>query len=117
MWCLETINYLNRQAGKKARKRGKSPFVPAGPEKVENWPPFPFPNLGDYNPPGWEQTQSWFCDKTGWGESSEPALTVQQLKNELQEYIAENPGHGFAIVEEGQFQLYVSAFRPVEDSR
>jgi hypothetical protein len=117
MWSLETINYLNRQAGKKARKRGKSPFVPAGPENVENWPPFPFPNLGDFNPPGWEQTQSWFVDKTGLGERWEPALTWQQLKNELQEYIAENPGHGFAITEEGQFQLYITAFRPVEDGR
>ena len=45
MWSLETLNYLNRQVGKKARKRGKSPFVPAGPENVGNWPPFPFPAL------------------------------------------------------------------------
>ena len=115
MWCLEVIEYLNRQAGKTARKRRAAPFVPAGPENVENWPPFPFPNLGDFNPPGWEQTQSWFCDKTGWGRSDELALTWEQLKKRLQCYIMENPTHGFAITEEGQFQLYVTAFRPVGD--
>jgi len=115
MWSLETIEYLNRQAAKKARKGRMAPFVPAGAENVENWPPFPFPSLGDYDPPGWERTdESWFCDKTGWGRTDEPALTIDRLKRQLQAHIAENPGHGFAITEEGQFQLYLTAFRPVE---
>jgi hypothetical protein len=113
MWSLEVINYLNRKAARKARKRGATPFVPAGPENVENWPPFPFPNLGSYDPPGWKRTEeNWFVDKSGWGRSNEPALTWDGLKQHLQEYIAENPGHGFAITEEGQFQLYITAFRP-----
>lgn len=114
MWCLEVIDYLNRQAGKKARKRGAAPFVPAGPENVDNWPPFPFPNLGDYTPPGWDRTEeSWFVDKTGWGRPDEPALTLEQLKGRLRCYVMENPGHGFGIIEEGQCQLYIGAFRPV----
>jgi len=113
MWGLGTINYLNQQAARKARKRRRTPFVPAGPEAVEGWPPFP--SLGDYDPPGWERTEeSWFVDKTGWGRNDEPALTLEQLKRQLQEYIVVNPGHGFGITEEGQFQLYVTAFRPVE---
>ena len=53
MWSLEVIDYLNQQAVKKARQRSATPFVPDGPEAVESWPPFPFPNLGDYDPPGW----------------------------------------------------------------
>ena len=115
MWSLEGIDYLNQQAAKKARQRSATPFVPDGSEVVESWPPFPFPNLGDYDPPGWERTEeSWFVDKTGWGREWEPALTWDRLKDQMREYIAENPGHGFAITEEGQFQLYITAFRPVQ---
>jgi hypothetical protein len=111
MFSLETINYLNQQAAKKARKHRRKPYVPDGPEAVESWPPFPFPLLGDYDPPGWERTENcWFTDKSGWGRDEEPALTWRQLKDQLQDYIAENPGHGFAITEEGQFQLYITAF-------
>jgi len=53
MFSLAVIHHLNQQAARKARKRGAKPFVPAGPENVENWPPFPFPNLGDFDPPKW----------------------------------------------------------------
>ena len=113
MWSLEVIDHLNQQAAREARQRGAAPFVPAGPEAVENWPPFPY--LGDYDPPGWDRTEeSWFVDKSGWGQEWEPALTWERLKQQLQEYIAENPWHGFAITEEGQFQLYITAFRPAE---
>jgi hypothetical protein len=115
VWSLEVIEYLNQQAAREARQRGAAPFVPSGPAAVEGWPPFPFPNLGDYDPPGWERTEeSWFVDKTGWGQEWELALTWDRLKDQLREYITKNPGHGFAITEEGQFQLYVSAFRPVQ---
>jgi hypothetical protein len=115
MFSLAVIHHLNQQAARKARKRGAKPFVPAGPENVDNWPPFPFPNLGDYDPPGWERTEeSWFVDKTGWGEPWEPALTWDRLKDQLREYIAQNPGHGFGIVEEGEFQLYIGAFCPAQ---
>jgi hypothetical protein len=56
MWSLEVIEYLNQQAAKKARQLSATPFVPSGPEAVESWPPFPFPNLGDDDPPGSERT-------------------------------------------------------------
>jgi hypothetical protein len=114
MFSLEVINYLNQQAARKARRHRQKPFVPSGPGAVDAMPPFPFPSLGDFDPPEWERTDdSWFCDKTGWGRADEPALTIVQLKHQLRCYIAENPGHGFAITEEGQFQLYVTAFLPV----
>jgi len=67
------------------------------------------------DPLSWERTEeSWFVDKSGWGQEWEPALTWNRLKDELREYIAHNPRHGFGITEEGQFQLYVTAFRPAE---
>ena len=112
MWSLETLDYLNRQAARKARRGKREPQVVSA-EEIDNFPPFPFPHLGPYVPAGWERVEdaTWFSDSTGWGRSDEPALTVEQLKNELRQYVAENPDHGFAIVEAGQFQLYVGAYR------
>jgi hypothetical protein len=40
-------------------------------------------------------------------------MTHRRLKQVLRDYIEENPDHGFAITEEGQFQCVVSAFKPV----
>jgi hypothetical protein len=116
MWSLEVINYLNNEQAKKARRQHKEPYVSTLNE-IENFPPFPFPNLGPFVPPGWEQVEDavWFADSSGWGRDDEPALSVRQLKDELRRYIEENPGHGFGIIEAGQFQLYLAAFRRVED--
>ena len=113
MWSLETINHLNQQAARKARQAKKKPFVPAL-DDIKAFPPFPFPNLGPHVPAGWEPVgeAKWFVDSSGWGRNDEPALSVEQFKAVLQLYIGENPTHGFAIVESGQFQCYVSAFRP-----
>ena len=69
MWSLQAIDYLNQKAARKAQKRRKEPFVPGGPEAVEDWPPFPFPSLGYFAPPGWERTEeNWFVDKIGLGK-------------------------------------------------
>jgi len=118
MWSLETLDYLNREAARKARNAKREPFVPSLKD-INNFPPFPFPNLGPYVPAGWERVEDavWFVDSSGWGRSDEPALTVEQLKNELRQYVGENPDHGFAIVECGQFQCYVSAFKPAAEGK
>lgn len=112
MWSLETLDYLNRQAARKARSARREPYVPSL-EEIESFPPFPFPNLGPYVPEGWERVEeaTWFADSSGWGQPDEPALAVSQLKNELRQYVSDNPSHGFAIVEYGQFQCYVGAYR------
>jgi hypothetical protein len=114
MWSLEVIDYLNQKAARKARRQHKEPIVPTLDE-IENYPPFPFPHLGPFVPEGWEQVEDavWFVDSTGWGHDDEPALSVEQFKDVLRQYIADNPDHGFGIIEAGQFQLYVAAFRPV----
>jgi hypothetical protein len=74
------------------------------------------PNLGYFEPAGWEKMEkTWFIDKTGVGLESEPALTWRQFRRQLSQYVADNPSHGFGIVEEGEFQCVVAAFRPVEE--
>jgi|SRR5579871_2816603 len=114
MWSLQMIDYLNQEAAKKARRQDKKPYVPTLNE-IDNYPPFPFPHLGLYVPPGWERVENavWFSDSTGGGRDDEPALSVGQLKDELRRYVSDNPDHGFGIVECGHFQCYVAAFRPV----
>lgn len=115
MWSLETLDYLNRQAAQKARRRRREPYVLAL-EEIDGFPPFPFPHLGSHVPAGWERVEgaTWFADSSGWGRPGEPALAVNELKDQLRNYVSENPTHGFALVECGQFQCYVGAFRPVE---
>ena len=76
--------------------------------------PFFCPNIGYFVPVGWEKTDAnWFVDKTGVGEPWEPALTWKQFRQRLTGYILRHPGHGFAITEEGEFQVVVSAFKKV----
>lgn len=117
MMSLAAIVHLNTQIGAEAAEREMVPYVPFGPEEVDHYPPFPMPNLGYYEPDGWEKVEEegWFVDKTGHGLESEPALTIGQFKRQLRYYVMENPGHGFAITEEGEMQLFVSAFRPIEE--
>lgn len=110
MMSLEAINALNEEAAALAAAEGLVPFVPFS-DDVDSWPPFPFPDLGCLEPEGWIKTEtSWFVDGSGFGREDEPALTVEQFKDELREYISAHSGHGFAITEAGQFQVYISAF-------
>jgi hypothetical protein len=45
-----------------------------------------------------------FVDKTGWGSGSEPALTFDQFQKHVR------AGFGYAVVEEGEFQVYVQEY-------
>ena len=115
MMSLETIHRLNTEIAVEAAEQEQRPLVLTADE-LDYCPPFPIPDLGHLEPNGWERTDAtWFVDKTGHGHEWEPALTIEQFKRELRKYVADHPGHGFAIVEEGEFQVYVAAFRPVGD--
>jgi hypothetical protein len=103
-----------RSANLKATAKKRHPYVPSDTD-LGDWPPFPFPDIGDYEPSGWKRTEHrWFVDSSGMGEDHEAALTTDQFKRELREYIEEHPGYGFGIVEVGQFQVYVASFRPIQ---
>ena len=108
MFSLETIQQLNREAETSARIKGKVPYIPVNPEEAESWPPFPFPSLGIV-PVGWVEKERWFVDKTGVGSPYEPALTHEQFTQHIQDWVQDHPHHGYAIVDEGQFQLYIVA--------
>jgi hypothetical protein len=80
----------------------KEPFV-AGFDCDPNV--FSCPNFkGEKKIKGWELIDEHFVDKSGWGASDEPALTRLQFVKRIKE------GHGYAITNEGQFQVYVGEY-------
>jgi hypothetical protein len=112
MMSLEVIVAVNNEIARQAAREGLVPYVPLSADEVDT--PFTFPNIGSLKLRGWKRTgQTWFVDKCGQGGTWEPALTWRQFRQRLTGYIFRHPGHGFAIVEEGEFQVVVSAFRRV----
>ena len=118
MMSLDVIVAVNNEIARRAARRRLRPYVPSSAAEVDGWRnlPFEFPNIGYLEPPGWEKVQSWFADKYGHGMESEPAITHRRLKSILRDHIAANPNHGYAVVEEGEFQVVVAAFKPVENN-
>jgi len=111
---LAQIHSESQKAAQRAAKHHRHPLLVEA-EDLEAWRSagtFPdhlrFPNLGDYVPAGWRKVDELFCDCSGWGSPSEPALTQQQLLASLE------PGKGYAITEAGQFQLYLGVFEKKE---
>jgi len=112
----EILQAVNDEVSADAAEKNRVPYVPYDDSEAERWPPFPFPSLGSYVPPGWELTEdTFFVDKTGLGRSYERALTCDQFKQLIADHIADNPGSGYAIIEEGPFQLVVGAMRRVRE--
>lgn len=113
---LESIIAINNEVAATAAEEGRQPHVPAGPEEMDSYPPFPFPALDGYVPAGWEVADgSWFVSRMEEARGAEPALDVEQFRKALREYVTDHRGHGFAITEEGPFQVVVSAMRRVHD--
>lgn len=108
MMSLSLIDRLAREAAKRAAREKKQPYVA--------WPEETFehivsgggiPNFGDYRPKGWKLIDTHFVDKSGVGREGEPALTLERFFKRLV------PGHGYAMVEEGQFQCHVGEFERI----
>lgn len=112
MMSLEVLAAVNNQIAREAARQGLVPYVPFSADEADT--PFFCPNIGYLKPRGWEKTgESWFVDKTGVGEPWEPALTWQQFRKRLTGFLLRHPQHGFAITEEGEYQVVISAFRRV----
>ncbi len=99
---LELIKQLSQEAGQQAAEENREPLV-AFVDRDEAV--FKCPNLGDYVPDGWTLIERLFVDNSGFGSPNEPALTAEQFINKVKE------GFGYAIIEEGQFQVYIGVFK------
>ena len=111
MMSLESIARLEREAAARARKSKREPYLVQSEDEIAGFlrsRRFPFPNLGSYVPPGWTLLDRIFFAKDGVGDGL--ALGGEELCQRLQ------PGYGYAIVEEGPFQVYVGEFRRQEKS-
>jgi len=106
MMSIEYIQQLSHEAGIRADDLGTMPHVVRSQDEIDSYPPFPFPAVGTYRPDGWELVDEIFADKSGLGTDDEPALSTRQLKARLR------VGYGYAIIEEGQFQVYLGEFVP-----
>ena len=102
MMSPEYIRAMEQEQANKAAADGIEPLmVWKGDDRAS----MRIPNIGSHRPEGWELVQEYFVDKFGMGAEDEPALTIDQFLGKVQD------GMGYAIVEEGQFQLYVGEFK------
>jgi hypothetical protein len=121
MMSLGEIRRINEEATRRARRTKRLPWEPtieqraqlkagANPMGICN-----FPSFGDYVPKGWERIEpSLFCDKSGFGLDSEPALSLRRLG----EQIGVDPeGTAYASGDEGQFQIYLHRYKRKELTR
>jgi hypothetical protein len=110
MMSIDVLIAVNNEIAQQAAREGLVPFVPFSADEATT--PFFCPNIGTLNPRGWRKTgQTWFVDKTGDGLDWEPALTWRQFRQRLAGYLLRHPQHGYAVTEEGEFQVTISAFR------
>ena len=72
------------------------------------------PQLGDYQPEGWDEQGELFVDSSGFGGAGELALShvefVEEVKRLIRHYSEKNKRVGFGIGDVGQFQLYIRVF-------
>lgn len=112
MMSGQAIRALSDEMAAKAAEEGQEPLVPnTTHEGVDDDSLRRIPFLGDYEPPGWELVEEGFVDKSGFGTASEPAMTWRQFVDWVQQHLDTDPDTGFAITSEGQFQVYVGAYR------
>jgi hypothetical protein len=102
MYGLETIRAMNQERMREARQLRLEPLVYNGnPETLKK-----IPNIGDYRATklGWKLVDKYFVDSSGLGASGEGALTFNEFADKAK------IGRGYAIIEAGQFQVYIGEF-------
>ena len=108
MFSLEYIKEMNKEAMKEAIDMQKLPikvfsFGSVDIEKLRS-----IHNIGDYRPEGFNLVNTYFVDSSGFGSEGEPALTFKQFSKVVK------PECYYAIIECGQFQVYIGEFIKVE---
>lgn len=142
MMDIGTIRAMQRRAARKSQRNHVEPLlVTEGDLSRLESHLVAIPFIGDRLPRGWQRVHArklyretggavadpWqrgyargfdgeygetlFVDSSGWGGENEPALTVDQFYDWVRDH---GKGHGFAIVETGQFQVVVGVFKQRE---
>jgi len=118
MMSLDQIVSLAEEQGRKASRLHKTPHVPFDKDEVNRFFDHPvgdfFTYLGTYRPAGWELVDYATVDKTGWGTEYEPAWTINHLHEFVLQTIDDGHQYGWAIIEEGEFQIVIGWFERTE---
>jgi hypothetical protein len=102
MYALSEIKKMNRKTAKKAR--GRQPYI----AKSDKDPGVrAVPDFGDYRPKGFKLVESYFVDNSGFGTPGESALTFSEFVAKVKK------DFGYAIIEQGQFQVYIGEFEKI----
>ena len=114
MMSLSQITEWSAEAAKDAAQNKLQPYVYWDNAEVDKLDIFPFPFVGTHVPEGWRPIgKARMVDASGFGGVNEPALTTEQARNWIHGLL-KNHGEnevGFAVVEQGQFQVYVQAYK------
>ena len=105
MMSPSSIRQAEREAEKKAKASDIVPYQIKWKSQINKMPPFPFPFIGKYVPEGWEKTDEFFVDSSGFGQDDELALSIDQFKKKMK------IGRAYAITSAGQFQVYVGEYK------
>src|SRR5271169_2924214 len=101
MMSLETIHRMSDTMSRTAKRNGAVPKVFTEEDEIEG-----IPALGKHVPRGWKLVNTYFVDSSGFGSPGEPAMT----RDAFISLVEGAPGYGWAIVEAGQFQVYVGQY-------
>lgn len=109
----EQMQELAEEAAERAAAKKREPYVPFDSEEVRRmtWTRRT-PNFGTYRPKGWTLVGAWLVDASGFGSEHEPALTARAFCDKAATLADERIDYGFALIEEGQFQVLVGIFVP-----
>lgn len=113
MMSLESIHASSRRAARRSAARGITPAIfekediaAARAAMAAGYAPrLSIPFIGDRRPRGYKATSNMYSvDSSGFGRPGEAALTTDEFVDNLK------AGHAYAIVEAGQFQVYVQEY-------
>jgi len=118
MMSLETIRAMSNERAEIAAQERLVPYMIYSRDELDTFPGgdnyvdrhFPFPNIGNYEPEGYEKVTDLFVDSSGLGSPGEPALTASQFINELKDLYDCHGPIACAITMAGQFQVYITVY-------
>lgn len=135
MMDLETIHEFQAEAAAQAARNKLEPYLAEADDVGRIDRLRHIPSIGGYLPDGWErvdpseigphrtrpfagtigktsetdrEVSKYWVDSSGMGGPDEMAMPAQEFADLVK------PGYGYAIVEEGQFQIGIGVFRRVK---
>ena len=108
MMSASQIADIADQAARKAKRAHRQPLVFESQHHVEG-AYYTLPNLGSYRPKGWKLEEYRTVDKYGI-DFSGPAMTLPAMLAWFKVHLTDPETSGYAMIEEGQFQVVVGRF-------